>query len=183
MKNKLIITGLIFIGIISRLLPHEANFTAVGAIAIFSGVYFPKKYAISILLITMLVSDFFLGFYPITMWVYGSFILISLLSAQLKNNLQNKRIFLFPFASAILFFVITNFGVWTSGNIYTHDIKGLIDCYVMAVPFFRGTFLGDLFYTVVLVSGFNFGNVHAAQSYIFDHAGDQSEQIHRNYRQ
>lgn len=149
MKNNILATGLILIGVISRLLPHEPNFTALGAIAIFSGVYLPRKYSLGVLLITMFISDIFLGFHPTIGWVYGSFILISLLSSRFKN------VFLLPLMSSVLFFVMTNFGVFISGNMYTHNIKGLIECYILAIPFFRGTLLGDIFYTTAMFGGFN----------------------------
>lgn len=147
MKNNLLALGLVLIGVASRLLPHEPNFTALGAIALFSGVYLSKKYSLSILLITMFISDTYLGFHPTMPWVYGSFILISLLSSLFKN------VTLLPIMSSVLFFIITNFGVWVSGNMYTHNLNGLLECYLLATPFFRGTFAGDVFYTTALFGG------------------------------
>lgn len=157
MNNKIVTLGLILIGIASRLLPHEANFTAVGAIALFSGFYFSIKHSLGILIITMLISDIFLGFHSTMTWVYGSFILIAMLSAILKDKFKGK-VFLFPFISAMLFFMITNFGVWISGNIYPHSFRGLIECYMLAIPFFRGTLMGDLLYSTIFFGGFKFLN-------------------------
>lgn len=153
MNNKLIVLGLIFVGVASRLLPHEPNFTAVGAITLFSGIYLPKKYSFISLFLTMIISDIFLGFHSTIAWVYGSFILISLLSAHFKNKLKNQNIFLFSLVSSIIFFVITNFGVWVSGSMYSHNLKGLLECYTLALPFFRGTLMGDLFYTTLFFTG------------------------------
>lgn len=157
MNNKIVTLGLILIGIASRLLPHEANFTAVGAIALFSGFYFSKKNSLGILIVIMSISDIFLGFHSTIAWVYGSFILIALLSAILKNKIKGK-VFLFPFISAMMFFIITNFGVWISGNMYPYSFKGLIECYMLAIPFFRGTLMGDLLYSTILFGGFKFLN-------------------------
>jgi hypothetical protein len=57
-------------------------------------------------------------------------------------------------ASSVLFFVLTNFGVWAFDALYPKTLEGLMACYVAAIPFFRNTLLGDLSYTVVLFGGF-----------------------------
>jgi hypothetical protein len=53
-------------------------------------------------------------------------------------------------ASSIFFFVTTNFAVWAVGSYYSHTWTGLVDCYLRAVPFFRYTLAGDLFFASVL---------------------------------
>jgi hypothetical protein len=55
--------------------------------------------------------------------------------------------------SAILFFVITNFGVWAMGHLYPQMPAGLVDCYVAAIPFFRNTLLSNLLYSALLFGG------------------------------
>jgi hypothetical protein len=57
-------------------------------------------------------------------------------------------------ASSVLFFLVTNFGSWLWFNMYEHSMSGLIQCYAMAIPFFRYTLCGDLFFAVVLFSGY-----------------------------
>jgi hypothetical protein len=54
---------------------------------------------------------------------------------------------------SILFFFITNFGVW-AGGFYGYTAGGLSKCYVMAIPFFKGTIMGDLFYNLVFFGGY-----------------------------
>lgn len=148
-KNKLAL-GLIAVGILSRILPHDPNFTAVGAATIFAGIYLPKKYTFVIPLSIMLVSDLFLGFHQTMGWVYASYILIALLSTRMKH------IIVTPLVSSVLFFVITNFGVWNTGTMYAHNLAGLIECYTMGLPFFRGTLAGDMVYTALLVGGYSY---------------------------
>ena len=53
-------------------------------------------------------------------------------------------------SSSLIFFVITNFGVWISGSMYPMDLQGLITCYVMALPFYKGTLLGFMCYSTFL---------------------------------
>ena len=78
-KNKLLITFFIILGILTRLIPHPPNFTAIGAIAVFGGAYISdKKLSFIIPTIIMLISDLLLG-YEIQLSVYVSFICAYLL--------------------------------------------------------------------------------------------------------
>lgn len=154
MNNKFVVFILIAIGIVSRLIPHTPNFTPLGAIALFSGYYLPKQYSLVIMMVILFISDAFLGFHPTMPWVYGSFILISILGSTFKGRFNNRNFVLFPLISSLLFFLITNFGVWITGSMYTHDLSGLLECYLMALPFFRMTIIADMFYSVVLFGGF-----------------------------
>lgn len=81
--------------------------------------------------------------------------LIALIGLWLKKHKRVGFILGSSLFSSILFFIITNFGVWApSSNWYPHTLNGLIECYTLAVPFFRNTILGDLGYTVILFGGF-----------------------------
>jgi hypothetical protein len=57
-------------------------------------------------------------------------------------------------ASSVVFFVVTNFGVWVFGSRYPKTAAGLLACYVAAIPFFQNTLAGDALYTAVLFGGF-----------------------------
>jgi hypothetical protein len=48
--------------------------------------------------------------------------------------------------------MVSNFAVWVFSGIYAKTLAGLVQCYVMAIPFFRGTFASDLIYTPLLFS-------------------------------
>jgi hypothetical protein len=134
---------------LSRFIPHPANFTPIAAMALFGGVYFGKRYAFVIPLAAMLVSDYFLGFHNVLPYVYGSFILIGLIGIWLKGHKSLGWIVGASLTSSILFFIITNFGVWMTGG-YPQNLAGLVECYIVAIPFFRNTLLGDLLYVGVL---------------------------------
>jgi hypothetical protein len=138
----------IVIAILTRWLPHPPNFTAVTAIALFGGVHFSsKKLAYIIPLAAMLLSDLVLGFSGITLFVYIAFGLVSFLGTYFKK-MSVKTILL----SSSVFFVITNFGVWLL--YYPLNVSGLMECYTLAIPFFRNSVLGDLFFAGVLYYGF-----------------------------
>ena len=76
--------------------------------------------------------------------------LIGITGMMLKNRKSLAMIFAGTLSSSVLFFVITNFGVWFSGTMYTKTFEGLATCYVAAIPFFRNTLAGDVFYVAVL---------------------------------
>lgn len=147
---------IILASIVMRLIPHEPNMAPIGALAIFSGVYLSRKKALFIPLAAMFLSDLFLGFYREIGWVYGSFALIGLLSAViLKKNHGVKNIIAFTLFSSLLFYLLTNFGVWLQGTMYAKNIPGLIQCYVLALPFLRNTIIGDMVYVGVFFGAFN----------------------------
>jgi hypothetical protein len=151
-KGKLLewVIALIFVGIgISfRLLPHLANFTPVAAIALFGGVYLPKKLALVLPLAAMIISDLIIGLYDqkLMFFVYGSFVLCVLLGFWLKGRKKWTNILGTSIAGSSLFFLITNFAVWSFSAWYPKTLSGIIQCYTMALPFFRNTLFGDLFY-------------------------------------
>ena len=117
--------------VVSRFLPHPPNFTPVIAIFMLSG-----GLSLVPLLITYLLTDAVLGFHSYMIWVYASLFAVSYLQKG-------------PVISSILFFVITNFAVWTSGY-YGFNLQGLLMCYTMAIPFFINTLLSTmLFYHLI----------------------------------
>ena len=158
-----IIILLILFASFSRIIPHIPNFTPIGAIALFGGAYLKNKYhAFLIPIASLWLSDLILNnfiftfysdftwFYPGFLWQYISFTLIIILGFFLLKKINFKNVFIAAASSSILFFVITNFGVWISGSMYTLDFQGLITCYVMALPFFKGTLLGFMCYSAFL---------------------------------
>jgi uncharacterized membrane protein len=129
------------------------NFTPIAATALFGGVYLNKKYAFFVPILAMFISDIFLGFHSTMPYVYGSFILTGLIGLWLKNHKNTQNIIGATLLSSVLFFLITNFGVW-AGGWYPKTLSGLMQSYVMAIPFFRNTILGDLCYTGVFFGAY-----------------------------
>ena len=50
----------------------------------------------------------------------------------------------------ILFFIISNFGVWLTGSLYQQSLEGLIQCYIMALPFFTNTLLSTIIFALLI---------------------------------
>lgn len=138
---------IILFAVTLRLVPHVPNFAPISAMALFGGTYLNKKYALAVPIIAMFVSDIFLGFHSTMLFVYGSFTLTGLIGIWLRKHKSLKNVVLVAISSSLIFFVITNFGVWLEGRLYPLNLSGLIESYFLAIPFLRNTFLGDLFYT------------------------------------
>lgn len=154
---------LIIVGVVARLLPHPPNFAPIAALALFGSVYLPKPAGFLIPLGAMLVSDAVIGFYGLTMvYVYGSFLLIGLIGISVRQHKTVATIIGASLLASLLFYLITNFGVWVdlrSG--YSPDIDGLWASYAAGLPFFRNTLLGDLVYTGVFFGAYEAGKVLA----------------------
>ena len=138
-----------------RLVPHPPNFTPIAAMALFGAAHLRRSpLAFAAPLGALLLSDLVLGFYA-GMWVqYVAVALIVLLGWVALKRVTPIRVGAAAIASSILFFVVTNFGVWMTGAMYPHTLAGLAACYVAAVPFFQNTLAGDLFFSGLLFGGF-----------------------------
>ena len=172
MKKKAfyIISGFILFAALARLLPHAYNFTPLGAIALFGAAYFPKKkWAFIVPVLALWLSDLVLnnvmyaayydGFTFFTsgfLYVYGSFAMIVILGITLLKKVTLPRVIGGALGASILFFVVSNFGVWLSSPLYPNTIEGLIMCYTAAIPFFHYTLAGNIIYCGVLFGGYEY---------------------------
>jgi len=149
---------LLTLGITTRFLPHPANFTAIGAIAIFGGLYLPRRWAIVGPLVAMFVSDIFIGFYslPIMASVYAGFVIMGLIGLAVRNQIKATTVLAGTVLGSVIFFILTNFAVWIFGTMYAHSLAGLAQCYIAALPFFKNSLLSDIFYVSIMVGGYEF---------------------------
>ena len=168
-NNFYFILGLILIAAFARIIPHYPNFTPICAIALFGAKYFNNRYlAFLVPLITLWFSDliinnllfsqyydgftfFYSGFY----WQYGSFLLITLLGRKTLKSFTFLKLIGISISSSFIFFIISNFGVWISSSFYSKDFTGLMVCYIAAVPFYFGSLLGSVFYSIFLFGSYN----------------------------
>lgn len=169
MDNRMkLVAGFIFAGALLRLLPHPLNFTPIAAMALFGGAYLKdKKLAFFLPMTALLISDLLLeiyngtGFHSTMLFVYGSMAISTSLGLLLRGREQRATIMVASLLGSFIFFMITNFGVWLVQSIYPMTGAGLRDCYVQAIPFFRGTLMGDLFYNLVFFGGFALAGILA----------------------
>lgn len=167
-KTLYIIIGFIVFAALARLLPHAYNFTPVGAIALFGAAYFTnKKWALIVPLTALFISDLLLnnimyaayyeGFAWVTsgfLYLYGSFALVVILGYYLLKKITVGRVLGGAIGASLIFFIVSNFGVWISSPMYPLSIEGLIACYTAAIPFFHNTLAGNLVYSAALFGAF-----------------------------
>ena len=153
LQKEIFPVSLILLLAFSRLLPHPPNFTPIVAVAIMSGYFFRNvNLSFVVLLIAMLLVDVFLGFYKHMLFVYLSLFLIAFVFFKISDKINFKNLFVFGFLGSLIFYLVSNFGVWASGVLspitnlpYEKNLNGLISCYFLAIPFFKNT----LFSTIV----------------------------------
>jgi len=154
--------GLIVFAALMRLAPHPWNFTPVAAMALFGGAALKRPlFAFGVPLAALAASDLVLNSWlvgnalaPPNPWVYGSFVLIGLMGFGLGHSRRIGTLAAASLGGSVLFFVLTNFGVWSAGLLYPRTMAGLAACYTAALPFFANTVAGDLFWNAVLFGGF-----------------------------
>src|SRR4051812_39346557 len=82
----LIACGLIVLGVLARIVPHPENFAPVGAIALFGGAVFEKRWAAFLMpLAIMFAGDAIIGLHELMPVVYLSYVLIAVLGMQLRS--------------------------------------------------------------------------------------------------
>ncbi len=164
--GPLLLAALIFIAALSRLIPHPPNFSPIEAVALFGGAYFVKRgWALLVPLLAMFASDLVLGLVNGGIYwswfanasyllIYACIALSTLLGFGLRGKVSGGRVLGYSLAGSVLFFVVTNFGTWLGGSMYSHDLAGLTTAYIAGIPFFQWTVAGTLFYSALLFGGF-----------------------------
>ena len=139
------VLAIIVVAVLSRLVPHPPNFTPITAVALFSIINFKNKYlALSIPIICLFLSDLIIGLSLINLFVYLSFIVISGVGYFFgKINIKSVL------TSSLIFFFVTNFGVWSLGS-YGYNLNGLISCYTLAIPFFTYSLISTFIFSGII---------------------------------
>jgi hypothetical protein len=157
LPDILLSAGLIGLDVVARLVPHTPNFTPVAASALFAAAVFRvPMLSFAVPVIAMTLSDFVLGFYDwrVMSVVYMAMALPAGLALWAGRSPSAIKLASLSLSSSIVFFLTTNFAVWAFEGIYSHDPAGLAACYVAALPFFKNTIIGDLFWTCALFGGY-----------------------------
>ena len=149
-KKERVLISFIIVAVLVRLFPHPPNVAPITAVALFAGTHFSRKHwAILMPILAMLVTDVFLGFSMITPIVYLAFVGVTTLGFVLKKmNIGTVLL------SSLLFFVVTNLGVWFL--YYPLTPEGLMICFTLALPFFGYAVVGDLFFSAALLFGYRY---------------------------
>ena len=146
MKYLKISIGIFLALAASRFVPHPPNFTSLLALSFYVPAILGLRY-IPALILSFAITDLFIGFHGLALFTWGSVIFIGLISKFFLVNRKN-RIF-GCLLSVLIFFVITNFGVWSLGS-YGYTLNGLITCYTLALPFLGNTLISTIIFAIII---------------------------------
>jgi hypothetical protein len=127
----------------SRFIPHPPNFTSLLALSFYVPAILGIRY-LPALVISFVITDLFIGFHGVSLFTWGSVIFIGFISKYFISTIFSRM--LGATIGACLFFIITNFGVWSLG-FYGYSLEGLITCYILAIPFFGNSLIGTLIFS------------------------------------
>ena len=156
----------IFLGILivlsaSRFIPHPPNFTSLIALSFYVPAFMGIRYTPAIIG-SFLITDLFLGFHNLQVFTWGSVLIIGYLS---KYFLENLKLRLFGvFVGSLIFFVLTNFGVFLMGG-YGYTIEGLFTCYYLAIPFYTKTIVSTFIFSILIESIYSLFNFNKKLNY------------------
>lgn len=169
-KNNSLVIIFAVIAVVTRFLPHPANFAPMVGVSIFLAYHLKNKWsglALSIFLwwaSNLIMNNIiYSAYFPTFSWLGGSFlavaislIIIHFLSQFTLKNIKFSNQLVTSIIGSTIFFVITNFSVFYDSNLYSQDLAGLSTCFLAAIPFFKMSLLGDLFYTTVMFGAYNY---------------------------
>lgn len=149
-RSKLYIiplAAIVLLCVVMRLAKFPGNnFIPLGALALVSGVYIRSRWGILVPLFIMVGTDLVIGLHSLILFTWGSYLLIGMIGWWVRQHKNAARIIGGTLAGSLLFYVITNFAVWAFTPLYAKTAAGLVQCFYMALPFFRNTVAGDLFF-------------------------------------
>ncbi len=157
---------------IARIVPHMPNFAPVEGLTLFGAAYLKRKELAAILPIVLLyLTDLVINntimrpFYPESkgfiwfsnymIYSWSAMILIAILGAFTLQKISFHRIVGATLGASIIFFLVSNFGVWLHAtSFYTKDFAGLMTCYIAAVPFFKTSLISSFLFIAILFGGY-----------------------------
>ena len=146
MKRLSLCFGIFIALLASRLIPHPPNFTSLLALSFYVPVLLGLRY-LPVLIISFAMTDLIIGYHSGVHWTWGSVMVIGLMSSYFNKNISFRLIG--SLFGAFIFYLITNFGVWSSG-MYGLTANGFIECYVLALPFFAYSFISTVLFSVII---------------------------------
>jgi hypothetical protein len=144
--------GIFLVLAASRFVPHPPNFTSLLALSFYTPAILGRKY-IAALLFGFVMTDLFIGFHALTFFTWSSVVLIGLGSKYFTKTILNR--ILGSLLGACIFFIITNFGVWTLGS-YPYTFEGFLLCYTLAIPFFAYSLISTFIFSGIIEGVYKF---------------------------
>ncbi len=142
--------GLIVVGVLSRLIPHPPNVTAVVGASLLASWGIRNLWVAALVPVAiMALGDLVLGWHGSALFTYAGMLAATFVGRGLIRELSVVRVGTAALLASAAFFLISNFGVW-AGGYYGYSVEGLVTCYLEAIPFWGNSLIGDLGSTAVL---------------------------------
>ena len=138
--------GILITLAITRFIPHPPNFTSLIALGFYVPAILGIKF-IPALIISLALTDLLIGFHNTIFFTWGSIIIIGLISKYFTTSIYYR--ITGALSGAVLFFIITNFGVWSYGQ-YGYNLEGFLLCYTLALPFFGYSLISTFLFSAVI---------------------------------
>lgn len=131
---------------ISRFVPHPPNFTSLIALSFYVPAILGLSYIPAVIL-SFAITDIVIGYHTGTFFTWGSVFLIGMIAQSFSKTLISRLSG--ALIGALIFFLVTNFGVWASG-MYGYTVSGFIDCYFLAIPFFAYSLISTIMFSIII---------------------------------
>lgn len=114
-------------------------------------------YTFIVPLLTIALSDIYFGNTSILFFTWSAFMIIGVLGWFFKKRKSFDLRFVSKMTgvgivASLFFYLYTNFGWWLLTNMYPKTLEGLIQCYIMGLPFLKTNLLGNLFFVPIFTS-------------------------------
>tara|TARA_B100001989_G_C24189358_1_gene292845 strand:- start:43 stop:528 length:486 start_codon:yes stop_codon:yes gene_type:complete len=152
MKKISICIGIFLALSMSRFIPHPPNFTSLIALSFYVPALFGFRY-LPALLISFVITDYIIGFHNTVFFTWGSVIIIAIISKYFANSILTR--ISGALTGAVIFFLITNFGVWF-GGMYQPNLQGLTESYIMGLPFFGYSLISTFIFSTLIETIYKF---------------------------
>ena len=160
MKYLKISLGIFLTLAASRFIPNPPNFTSLIALSFYIPALLGLRY-LPILVLSFIITDLFIGFHGVTLFTWGSVVLIGLFSKYFIKNILSRVSG--ALMGACLFFLITNFGIWSLGS-YGYTIEGFVLCYTLAITFFAYNLISTFIFSGIIESIYKFKLIRTANN-------------------
>lgn len=149
-----------------------SNFTPVGAMGLFGGAYFSKKWkAVLFSMLTLFASDLIINIFihggkfgiMYNGWyvIYGIFVLICFIGKWLITTVNVKNVLAAAIVASLTHWLLADFGVWAGGGIdlrtmqpLSRNWEGLLQCYTQGLPYMKNFLAGTIVYSSIMFGSF-----------------------------
>ena len=146
----------VLLSVLSRLIPHPANMTAMTNLSLYAGARLGRRTALVMTVASLFLSNWYFSiiyhyaFFSITsFFMFSGFIGITLFGRHAIKDTTLKNIFPTVLVASFGYWLWTNLGVWLQGS-YPMSLSGLMTCFVMALPFLKNALIGDVAWMLVV---------------------------------